>query len=41
MTFGYCEIAADAAPLHEHHHPHEEAWNYPIQREVGGVRTDD
>lgn len=86
MTFGYYEIAADATPLQEHHHPQEEVWNvidgkvaitidgvehvaepgcavivppdtphsarplsacqvivvdYPIRREVGGVRTDD
>ena len=27
MTFGYWEIAADAVPLHEHHHPEEEVWN--------------
>jgi unsaturated pyranuronate lyase len=27
MTFGYYEIAADAVPLHEHHHPQEEVWH--------------
>jgi len=27
MTFAYYEIAADAVPLHEHHHPQEEVWN--------------
>jgi mannose-6-phosphate isomerase-like protein (cupin superfamily) len=27
MTFGHWEIAADAASLHEHHHPNEEVWN--------------
>jgi mannose-6-phosphate isomerase-like protein (cupin superfamily) len=27
MTFAYWEIAADAAPLHEHHHLQEEVWN--------------
>ena len=27
MTFGLWEIAADAAPLHEHSHPQEEVWN--------------
>jgi mannose-6-phosphate isomerase-like protein (cupin superfamily) len=27
MTFGIWEITADAAPLHEHHHPQEEVWN--------------
>ena len=27
MTFGYWEIAADAVPLREHHHPEEEVWN--------------
>src|SRR5262245_3060033 len=27
MTFGVWEIAPDAAPLHEHHHPQEEVWN--------------
>jgi mannose-6-phosphate isomerase-like protein (cupin superfamily) len=27
MTFGYWEIAADAVPLHEHHHPEEEVWH--------------
>jgi mannose-6-phosphate isomerase-like protein (cupin superfamily) len=27
MTFGYWEVAADAVPLHEHHHPQEEVWN--------------
>jgi mannose-6-phosphate isomerase-like protein (cupin superfamily) len=27
MTFAYWDIAADATPLHEHHHPQEEVWN--------------
>jgi mannose-6-phosphate isomerase-like protein (cupin superfamily) len=27
MSFGIYEIAADAVPLHEHHHPQEEVWN--------------
>ncbi|MBO0730547.1 MAG: cupin domain-containing protein [Acidimicrobiaceae bacterium] len=27
MTFAYWDIAADAADLHEHHHPQEEVWN--------------
>jgi unsaturated pyranuronate lyase len=27
MTFSLYEIAADATPLHEHHHPEEEVWN--------------
>jgi quercetin dioxygenase-like cupin family protein len=27
MTFAYYQIAADAVPLHEHHHPQEEVWN--------------
>ena len=27
MTFGYWEVAADAVPLHEHHHPEEEVWH--------------
>jgi len=27
MTFAYYEIAADAVPLHEHHHSQEEVWN--------------
>lgn len=27
MTFAYYEIAAEAVPLHEHHHPQEEVWN--------------
>jgi mannose-6-phosphate isomerase-like protein (cupin superfamily) len=27
MSFGVYEIDADAAPLHEHHHPQEEVWN--------------
>ncbi len=27
MTFAYYEIAADAVPLHEHHHRQEEVWN--------------
>ncbi len=27
MTFARWSIAADAAPLHEHHHPQEEVWN--------------
>jgi len=27
MTFAHWDIAADAAPLHEHHHPQEEVWN--------------
>jgi quercetin dioxygenase-like cupin family protein len=27
MTFGYWQIAADSAPLHEHDHPQEEIWN--------------
>jgi quercetin dioxygenase-like cupin family protein len=27
MTFAYYEIAADAEPLHEHHHPQEEVWH--------------
>jgi mannose-6-phosphate isomerase-like protein (cupin superfamily) len=27
MTFVYYEIAADAVPLHEHHHAQEEVWN--------------
>jgi mannose-6-phosphate isomerase-like protein (cupin superfamily) len=27
MTFGHWEISADAAALHEHHHPNEEVWN--------------
>ena len=26
LTFAYYEIAADAVPLHEHHHPQEEVW---------------
>jgi mannose-6-phosphate isomerase-like protein (cupin superfamily) len=26
-TFALWDIAADAAPLHEHHHPEEEVWN--------------
>jgi mannose-6-phosphate isomerase-like protein (cupin superfamily) len=27
MTFSHYDIAADAAPLHEHHHPQEEVWH--------------
>jgi mannose-6-phosphate isomerase-like protein (cupin superfamily) len=27
MTFAYYEVAADAVPIHEHHHPEEEVWN--------------
>lgn len=27
MTFAYYEVAADAVPIHEHHHPQEEVWN--------------
>src|SRR3954468_822285 len=27
MTFAHWDIAADAADLHEHHHPQEEVWN--------------
>lgn len=27
MTFAYYDIAADAVPLHEHHHVQEEVWN--------------
>jgi mannose-6-phosphate isomerase-like protein (cupin superfamily) len=27
MTFAHYEIAADAAPLHEHHHEQEEVWH--------------
>jgi mannose-6-phosphate isomerase-like protein (cupin superfamily) len=27
MTFAYWDIAADATPLHEHHHPNEEVWH--------------
>jgi mannose-6-phosphate isomerase-like protein (cupin superfamily) len=27
MTFAYWDITADAAPLHEHHHPNEEVWH--------------
>ncbi len=27
MTFAHWDIAADAADLHEHHHPQEEMWN--------------
>lgn len=27
MTFSHYDLAADAAPLHEHHHPQEEVWN--------------
>jgi mannose-6-phosphate isomerase-like protein (cupin superfamily) len=27
MTFAYWDIASDAVPLHEHHHPQEEVWN--------------
>jgi mannose-6-phosphate isomerase-like protein (cupin superfamily) len=27
MSFAVYEIAADAVPLHEHHHPQEEVWN--------------
>jgi mannose-6-phosphate isomerase-like protein (cupin superfamily) len=27
MTFAHYEIAADAAPLHEHQHEQEEVWN--------------
>jgi mannose-6-phosphate isomerase-like protein (cupin superfamily) len=27
MTFAYYDIAADAVPLHEHHHVQEEVWH--------------
>ena len=27
MTFAHYDIAADAAPLHEHHHEQEEVWH--------------
>jgi len=27
MTFTHWDIAADAVPLYEHHHPHEEVWH--------------
>ncbi len=27
MTFPLYDVDADAAPLHEHHHPEEEVWN--------------
>lgn len=27
MTFGYWDVAAGAADLHEHEHPQEEVWN--------------
>jgi mannose-6-phosphate isomerase-like protein (cupin superfamily) len=27
MTFAHWDIAAGAAPLHEHQHPQEEVWN--------------
>jgi mannose-6-phosphate isomerase-like protein (cupin superfamily) len=27
MTFCYYDIAADATPLHEHHHEQEEVWH--------------
>lgn len=27
MTFAHYDIAADASPLHEHHHAQEEVWN--------------
>ena len=27
MTFAYWDIAADAQPLHEHHHDQEEVWH--------------
>jgi unsaturated pyranuronate lyase len=40
MTFAYWEIAADAAPLHEHHHSQEEVWNVltgELSITVGGV----
>jgi mannose-6-phosphate isomerase-like protein (cupin superfamily) len=39
MTFALWEIAADAVPLHEHHHPYEEVWNVvegSIALTVGG-----
>jgi hypothetical protein len=26
MTFAIYEVDADAAPIHEHHHPQEEVW---------------
>jgi unsaturated pyranuronate lyase len=40
MTFAYWDIAADAAPLHEHHHPQEEVWNVvegTLALTIGGV----
>jgi len=41
MTFALYEIAADAVPLHEHHHPQEEVWNV-VEGEVavivGGIQ---
>ena len=32
MTFAIYDVDADAAPIHEHHHPHEEVWNVTAGR---------
>jgi mannose-6-phosphate isomerase-like protein (cupin superfamily) len=40
MTFAIYDIAAGAAPLHEHHHEQEEVWNIvegEVLITVGGV----
>lgn len=40
MTFAHYDLAADAAPLHEHHHPQEEVWNIvsgEILLIIGGI----